>query len=49
MDPDKKIDEDDSCEYDMNCQRKETHEELAEWNDSWAASNDDGWFYSDAD
>lgn len=25
------------------------HEELADYNDAWAESNEEGWFYSDED
>lgn len=34
---------------DHQSQMAEIYEELAEFNDNWASSNEDGWFYGDDD
>ena len=45
MDPD----EDDSDHNDYESRLNDIHEELADYNNDWASSNEDGWFYSDED
>jgi hypothetical protein len=36
-------------DFDFRENQQMLQEELAQYNDSWALSNDDGWFYSDDD
>lgn len=43
-DPDDDFDSDDYSDP-----FQEIREELSDFNDSWAASNDEGWFYRDED
>ena len=48
-DPD---DEEDIASFDdFDCRENQQllHQELADYNHSWALSNEDGWFYSDDD
>ncbi len=35
--------------YDFESDQTEFIQELADYNDQWAASNEDGWFYPDED
>ena len=40
-------DEHESYYDDYERQRDEMIEEIGEWSDQWAASNEEGWFYPD--
>jgi hypothetical protein len=39
----------DAIDDDLAQSLEDLHEEHAEWNDQWARSNEDGWFYPDED